>query len=496
MRSGMQIGLFTILVVAACFQWRRSAEPQCAGIDYVQFRLTGLHVAEHPGCDVYSSETRGEILSSAWQAAESVPDSRLFTAVSFRHSRSWETYSSPFLYSLFALGRWGESGERKAESRGVADRYEMELRTWHAMSLLGSVVGLLGFGWVLRCSWFVCLLFAVVLLGFSPIRSDLVVANVNQIQLGMVGVFVGIAGLKWRGHERRANLVVQKPVNHQGEPGGGGKFAFAWWEYIEGLWLGVCLAFKPSLIWVAVLWAVFLLNQRRRFNAADESSGGSRARFRPFMLYACGGVFGASVAVLFSLFYFSPVAWLDWVNAVRAMPDDIIQTSQGNFSPTYYASHSLGVPSFLLPFTGPALAVAVAFMLSRSARNQTDRDEPEASQEVSECLPWIIAGLQIHLLTSHLVWFHYFVLSLPALLWCVWLGIRSASRVERFLFFAIAAWCFVLLGFRPLDALIASKHEEHFVRCFLANVLLLVIVVIPPARQCRTAVLRELVLGC
>jgi hypothetical protein len=177
------------------------------------------------------------------------------------------------------------------------------------------------------------------------------------------------------------------------------------------------------------------------------------------------------------------------VNAVRALPDDIIQTSQGNFSPTYYAGHSLGVPSTLLLFSGPVLAVTVAFVLSRSARNRTGRDAPETSQEVSEWLPWIIAGLQIYLLTSHLVWFHYFVLSLPALLWCVWLGIRSCSHVERFVFFAIAAWCFLLLGFRPLDALVASTHKEHFVRCFLANVLLLVTVVVPPGGQFQTTVL-------
>ncbi|MBL8811571.1 MAG: hypothetical protein JNM43_15485, partial [Planctomycetaceae bacterium] len=183
-------------------------------------------------------------------------------------------------------------------------------------------------------------------------------------------------------------------------------------------------------------------------------------------------------------------AWLKWIEAVRAMPDDIIQTSQGNFSPTYYARHSLGLPSFLLLLTGPVLAAAVAAVLSRTARSRSlSNDEHPASMDVADWLPWIIAGLQIHLLTSHLVWFHYLVLSLPALLWCVWLGARSHSRVERFLFFGIAAWCFVLLGFEPLDALIASQREEHFVRCFLANVLLMVIVVIGPAgRDGMTAV--------
>jgi hypothetical protein len=415
---------------------------------------------------VYSFEARRGILSSEWQTAQPVPGSRLFSAVSFRHSRSWETYSSPFLYSLFALGRWEESGERRAESQVVADRYETELRTWHAISLLSSAAGMLGIGWALQCSWSVSLLSAAVLLGFSPIRSDLVVANVNQIQLGMVGVFVGMVGLSRRRQERRASLVVQK-------------------TYLEGAWLGVCLAFKPSLIWVVLLWAAFLVIEGMRLNGAN----GYWARLRSCMLYACGGVIGACVAVLFSLRYFPPVAWLDWVNAVRALPDDIIQTSQGNFSPTYYAGHSLGVPSTLLLFSGPVLAVTVAFVLSRSARNRTGRDAPETSQEVSEWLPWIIAGLQIYLLTSHLVWFHYFVLSLPALLWCVWLGIRSCSHVERFVFFAIAAWCFLLLGFRPLDALVASTHKEHFVRCFLANVLLLVTVVVPPGGQFQTTVL-------
>jgi hypothetical protein len=484
MRWGVQVALCNALAVAAILQWLRATEPQCAGIDFVQFRLTGLHVARYPGGDVYSSETRSEILSSAWQTAESVPESRLSAAVSFRHSRSWETYSSPFLYSLFALGGLEESGERKVESRVVADRYETELRAWHAVSLLGSIVGLLCCGWVLRSPWFACLLFALVLVGFSPIRSDLVVANVNQIQLGMVGVFVGIVGLRYRCSERQATLVVRRPVNHRGEPDGGRKFA--WWEFIEGVWLGLCIAFKPSLIWVAVMWAGFLVTQGR----SHDMTYGRAGRFRPFVFYAFGGMIGATAAVLFSLLWFPPDAWIQWIEAVRALPDDIIQTSQGNFSPTYYARHSLGLPSFLLLLTGPVLAAAVAAVLSRTARSRAmSNDELPASMDVADWLPWIIAGLQIHLLTSHLVWFHYLVLSLPALLWCVWLGARTNSRVERFLFFGVAAWCFVLLGFEPLDALMASQREEHFVRCFLANALLMVIVVAPPARHCKTTVL-------
>ena len=478
MRLGARVAFCSVLAVAAIFQWRRAAEPQCAGIDLVQFRLTGLHVARHPGCDVYSSETRSEILSSAWQTAESVPESRLSAAVSFRHSRSWETYSSPFLYSLFALGGLEESGERKAESR-VADRYEVELRTWHAMSLLGSIVGLLSFGWVLRSPWFVCLLFALVLVGFSPIRSDLVVANVNQIQLGMVGVFVGYVGLRYRSYSCEPSFAA---VATKREPAASALPLTSGWRFIEGVWLGFCIAFKPSLIWVAVMWAGFLVTQGRRLDVTYGRAG----RFRPFVFYACGGMIGATAAVLFSLLWFSPDAWLKWIEAVRAMPDDIIQTSQGNFSPTYYARHSLGLPSFLLLLTGPVLAAAVAAVLSRTARSRSmSNDERQPSMDVADWLPWIIAGLQIHLLTSHLVWFHYLVLSLPALLWCVWLGARSHSRVERFLFFGIAAWCFVLLGFEPLDALMASQREEHFVRCFLANALLMVIVVIGPAGRDR-----------
>jgi hypothetical protein len=47
---------------------------------------------------------------------------------------------------------------------------------------------MLCFGWVLRVPGIACLLAAATMVWFLPLRIDLNVANVNQVQLGMAGV--------------------------------------------------------------------------------------------------------------------------------------------------------------------------------------------------------------------------------------------------------------------------------------------------------------------
>lgn len=154
------------------------------------------------------------------------------------------------------------------------------------------------------------------------------------------------------------------------------------------------------------------------------------------------------------------------------MPDSIIRTDMGNFSPTYFAEHGLGVPRWLLLMTGPILAAACVAVLNsgRVSVNGTF----VLRRDANDAVVWIAAGCQIQLLTSHLVWFHYCVLSLPAVFVILKQAVHSVTRGEQVLLVVIIVWCLLLLGVNPIDGWLASAHTEHMLRCLIANVLLLV----------------------
>jgi hypothetical protein len=469
-----------LLVSAVAFAWKRSREANSVGIDFVQFRLTGSFINAHPGTHVYSSEGRQEILEAAWSAAQSEQGTKLFAAVHFRHSRSWETYSSPFLYSVFAIQGLREQVVQSRESNeknrdGTAAQYDWELGIYHGICVASTVVGVLCFGWVLRVPWIACLLAAATIVWFSPLRIDLNVANVNQIQLGMAGVLAVIVGRAASGQRSgpRADswLMTAESSATRAMPD-----TARLNDYCGGVWLGLCLAFKPSLLWVAVMWILFTIAQALRHRGDSAFRSGCHS----LICIAAGGLTGAVLAIAFSLFWFPLSAWFDWVEAVRSMPDDIIRTSQGNFSPTYYAQHSLGLPVWLLMLAGPCLTLASAFVMSDFRRKGAPHQGPvDSANGVSQVVPWIIAGLQIHLLTSHLVWYHYCVLSLPAVLWVLHLASQCRDNVVRALTVVIGLWCLLLLGLGPLDAWIGSSQEERCLRCFCANLLLLLMTIVP-----------------
>ena len=244
--------------------------------------------------------------------------------------------------------------------------------------------------------------------------------------------------------------------------------------FIVGCWLGLCVAFKPSLVWCGVMLGIWLLLQTRNRSSGRISASHAVDLLAP----VAGGLVGATVAVGFSSIWYPVTAWFDWVDAVLSMPDAIITTSQGNFSPLYYAHYTLGVPHWLLAPVAPGLATACAAILGR---NQVAAADQGASRNPNRgsVVPWIIAGLQVFLLTSHLVWYHYFVLSLPAVLLVISRAIRSASIADCVVFLLVAVWSLILLGIGPVDRMLHSPPEEHMLRCLVANVLLLIVVVMP-----------------
>jgi len=104
-----------LMLIAAVWAFQRAQGPEFIGIDFVQFYVTGRHVVSGHDTRIYADDVRREILETAWQQArEDGTNSRLYRALDFRHQRSWESYSSPFLYAVFGVIAGGSKNENKA----------------------------------------------------------------------------------------------------------------------------------------------------------------------------------------------------------------------------------------------------------------------------------------------------------------------------------------------------------------------------------------------
>ena len=183
---------------------------------------------------------------------------------------------------------------------------------------------------------------------------------------------------------------------------------------------------------------------------------------------------GGIMAIAFSTIWFPLHAWIQWVQAVRLLPDEIIQTHQGNYSPTYFA-RSCGVPGWLTSLAGMVLAGALMFVIRHRQRN--NRNQMSLESHSTDIAMWLAIGCQIHLLTSNLVWYQYCVLSLPAVLVILREVVCTSSRRDAIFLSGILLWCVLLLGMQPVDDVVASPSVEHMWRCTIANGILLILMV-------------------
>ena len=129
-------------------------------------------------------------------------------------------------------------------------------------------------------------------------------------------------------------------------------------------------------------------------------------------------------------------------------------------------------------FAGPALAAAVMFVIIDRHRNR--RDETSQETRSTDIAMWLAIGCQIHLLTSNLVWYQYCVMSLPAMLVVLREVVCTSSRRDAIFLSGILLWCLLLLGFQPVDDIVASPSVEHMLRCTIANGILLILIVAVP----------------
>jgi hypothetical protein len=118
-------------------------------------------------------------------------------------------------------------------------------------------------------------------------------------------------------------------------------------------------------------------------------------------------------------FFGSFAAWADWAAALRAAPLATMPVSAGNFAPSAVLEQSLDLPAGWLPGAAALLATVAALRF----RNKGVRSvagglrRPQTTDLTPGDDPLLLAaGCLAFLIASRLVWQHYLVLALPAVL--------------------------------------------------------------------------------
>ena len=421
-----------LVLMAVIWTFRNVQHPANSGIDFVQFHVTAQHVVRGGDPRIYAPQVRTSILNSAWDEARfDEQNSRRLRALEFRRERSWETYSSPFLYTMFI-------------PYSAAATYETAIQAFWLLSIGSTIVGCVMFSRDLNMPVPGMAFAAAFLVLFDPLQMDLNVANVAQLQLGMLGILVWILGRPLvvqndlpGSHRKTDNVLIRR-------------------DLIAAFWFALCLAFKPGILWCGIMLLV-----SRAVTLVQSPAGEQRAMTVSRAIAAVGGAaMGTVVAVAVSSIWFPLDSWTEWIQAVRSMPDDIVHTGHGNYSPTWALQHRFGVSPWLMRMSGPLLATVVTGAVVGGTAGRF---------KGSNHAFWIALGCQIQLLTSHLVWYHYCVLAIPAILVALRTAITAESIALKILLSTILLWCVLLLGVQPFDNWILSSHEEQMLRCLLGN---------------------------
>lgn len=270
--------------------------------------------------------------------------------------------STPFLYSLFYTFSTGDYGR--------------DLLTFRLLCLVSGVLAIIGLSRLLEYPAIAAMAAIVVFMDwFQPLLSDVRVANVNQLQLGVLALFLWFQSKReWRAHNLLAGLV-----------------------------LGLGAMFKPNLLFVVLMLSVsWLIN--RRFRRATTVYAG--------LILAAVSAFIYSSAV-----YGTARCWLDWLRIVPQVSNYLYEVDTHNYAPAMLIFDRVGMKASMF-LTAALLAVATAFVWvgRRNAGEiglQTENDESGREGELFEDMLMVAVGCLIYILSATLVWLHYFVLTVP-----------------------------------------------------------------------------------
>ena len=332
-----------------------------AGIDFYQFWVIGQVIAQSNPPNIYSDEDRRKIGQEFLQMSYRDSDSLRFRLAA-ENRKVFETYSSPFLYSLFSVFSSGD--------------FDTDYRRYQFFCLACTIFAIMTLCRLLGYSSITAMLFVVMFtVWFEPFLSDMRVGNVNQIQLAFLTLFLWF-------QSRRASKVR---------------------DFLSGVILGFSVMFKLNLIFVLLLLSLSSLINRR---------------FKKITFEYIGIISAVISAFIFSSILFGSMRpWLDWIITMPSAPDSIITVNLGNFSPAMLIFEQFGFkPSNYL--TVALLGIVTVFIWFGRRQGGVEAAEitgtgPHLERPFLESNLMAGLGCLVYLLSAPLAWLHYFVLIIP-----------------------------------------------------------------------------------
>ncbi len=393
--------LLALLALVLAVGQASSYGRQFAGIDFYQFWATG-RAAHQPGAgDLWTDAQRerhgARLLAEARAELDGTRrrGSRRLAAAEER--AVLETYSTPWLYTLFGVTSSGAYG------RDANRTHDAGVLAYAAAVLL--LARLVGFSWLGACLAGVALLSA-----FGPVVSDMRVGNVGRF------LVAGLALAAWLGRGASAARHLSAAAV-----------------------LGLFVLFKPTLAFVP--FALTLA----RCGARD---------WRRLGLEAAGFSLGAGLAVgLSSAWFGGAAAWASWARTLpQLMGEYPHEVTQGNVSlARLLADLGLATGPFLILLLAAGLGYAAWKSGVRSARAAAGPGAAGAADELAD-LRLIGLGAVLPLIGAQLAWIHYLVAAVPLVLVLLRPRGAAAPRSAPLLAAALATYVIATEGLRSAPA--------------------------------------------
>jgi hypothetical protein len=324
------------------------------GLDFYQFWVVAQAAGREDVDNVYGDAERARLGQEFIQRSFTDEDSER-RRVAAAPWKVLEPTATPLLYTAFRPLSGGS--------------YEADWRAWRLLSLVLFAAGLLVLARRAGADPVVAMLvLAFVAWAFQPLKAEVRVGNVNELQIGLLAAYVWLSSRTGRSRA----------------------------QPLAGALLALTVAFKPNLLpLVPVLAAGWFL----------------RARRRQLALQCAGFAAGAAVAALLPLLTFGSLqCWRDWIDYLSALPAEKIPLRFGNMGLARLLFEATDV-DLSVPLAAASLIAVVACQWLGARRGRA-----AAPAAAVEDVAAVGAGCLVCLLSAPMVWLHYLLLALPAAL--------------------------------------------------------------------------------
>jgi hypothetical protein len=380
------------------------AQQRSLGVDYYQFWVMS-DAASGPARDtLYTIETSRRIGLEYLARGRALPEpSRFRTAAEWNERTNpdlLDPISTPFYYAAIGALATGD--------------YDRDLLVHQTLGSLAFVAALLGLCRAFGYAWPAALLAATLtLLWFGPLQSDVQAANVNRLQ------FAGTV---------LALLLLRR---------GGARDVF-----LAGFVLALLCAYKPNLALVPVLlaaaWAV-------------------QSCWRELQLGGAGLVSGSALAFLCGAWLFgTPRAWLDWIGVSQKVLAKPYPIENFNVSLATLVHSSTGVNVSLWLALSILAGYGACLWLGRA---RADARESAAARCFAQDVLAVGTACLLPLVAAQIAWDHYFVLTLPLVLYFLR---PDAALAERL----VAVVALLLVAQAPLNVVLPLDGARQVALAF------------------------------